>query len=194
MPRGKQYHALVAKAVTAGQRLPQLRKAPIATVTVARNGSGWAAQLSSVVINGQAVPVTSSSANLTGSAQSAASAMGSVLGGFGKPKNVPSSVSPVATGQQVILPPGTALNFVLGVTAPTTAPAAANLVAGCAVSGSFCAVCFGEMYYTLCRYQGQKDGHPIMYVTPIIHTDAAATTISTAYVHYIEATLRPSAS
>ena len=45
-----------------------------------------------------------------------------------------------------------------------------------------------QMYYTLCRFQGQKDGHPIMYVTPIIHTDAAAGTINQAFYTYMTAT------
>jgi hypothetical protein len=43
-------------------------------------------------------------------------------------------------------------------------------------------------YYTLCRYQGQKDAHPIMYVTPIIRTDAAASTINQAFYTYMTTT------
>ena len=43
-------------------------------------------------------------------------------------------------------------------------------------------------YYTLCRYQGQLDGHPIVYVTPIIHTDRGASDISTAFNKYMSAT------
>jgi hypothetical protein len=43
-------------------------------------------------------------------------------------------------------------------------------------------------YYTLCRYQGQKDAHPIMYVTPIIRTDAAAGTITQAFYTYMQTT------
>jgi hypothetical protein len=46
----------------------------------------------------------------------------------------------------------------------------------------------GQMYYTLCRYQGQKDAHPIMYVTPIIHTDAGASTINQAFYTYMTTT------
>jgi hypothetical protein len=43
-------------------------------------------------------------------------------------------------------------------------------------------------YYTLCRYQGQKDAHPIVYVTPIIRTDAAAGTINQAFYTYMTTT------
>ena len=46
----------------------------------------------------------------------------------------------------------------------------------------------GPGYYTLCRYQGQKDGHPIMYVTPIIHTNSAAGTISQDFYTYMTTT------
>lgn len=35
-----------------------------------------------------------------------------------------------------------------------------------------------QPYYTLCRYQGQQDGHPVVYVAPIIHTDHGASDIS----------------
>jgi hypothetical protein len=44
------------------------------------------------------------------------------------------------------------------------------------------------MYYTLCRFQGQRDGHPIMYVTPIIQTTAAAGNINQDFYNYMRAT------
>jgi hypothetical protein len=43
----------------------------------------------------------------------------------------------------------------------------------------------GPGYYTLCRFQGQRDGHPIMYVTPIIHTTSAASTITQDFYTYM---------
>jgi hypothetical protein len=45
-----------------------------------------------------------------------------------------------------------------------------------------------QPYYTLCRYQGQEDGHPIIYVTPIIHTSAGASDISQNFNKYMTVT------
>src|SRR5579863_2540973 len=127
---GKQYRTSVTKPVNAGNGV-MIAQGAAATVTLARNGSGWVAQLSSVVINGQAVAVTSNSASVTSAAQSAAgnaaSAVGSVLGGLGRARNVPASVTAVATGQRVVLPPGTNLSFVLGGSPASTASNAVSV-------------------------------------------------------------------
>ncbi len=188
-PAGKQYKTSVTKQVNAGNSVT-IPQGAAATVTLARNGSGWAAHLSSVVINGQAVAITSNSASVTTTTQNAAvSAVGSALGRFGKPKSIPSSVSAVATGQRVVLPPGTTLSFVLAATPPINPPAAATAApVSPPPAVSTAAPTSGQMYYTLCRYQGQKDAHPLIYVTPIIQTDAGASTISVSFVHYVEAT------
>ena len=45
-----------------------------------------------------------------------------------------------------------------------------------------------DPYSTLCRYQGQQDGHPVVYVTPIIQADRGASDISTAFNQYMSAT------
>jgi hypothetical protein len=45
-----------------------------------------------------------------------------------------------------------------------------------------------QPYYTLCRYQGQQDGHPIVYVTPVIHTSAGASNIAQDFNKYMAAT------
>ena len=46
-----------------------------------------------------------------------------------------------------------------------------------------------QQSYTLCRYQGQQDGHPIIYVTPIIRTGASASgDISQNFNKYMAAT------
>ena len=132
-PAAKQYRASVAKPVNADNGIT-IAQGAAATITLAKVGSTWSAQLSSVVINGQAVAVTSSSANVSSTAQSAAgsaaNAVGSVLGGFGHHTNVPAGVSAVATGQRVVLPPGTILTFVLSQppAANPAAPAAAVAV------------------------------------------------------------------
>ncbi len=116
---GKRYRAIVTKAVNAGSVV--IPQGAAATVTLARNGAGWVAQLSSLTINGQAVAVSSSSASVTGGAQNtvdnAASAAKSVLGrfgGFGRRTSIPQGVATVISGQRVVLPPGISLTFVLG--------------------------------------------------------------------------------
>jgi hypothetical protein len=116
---GRQYRASVTKTVDAGNGVT-IEQGAAATVTLTRNGSGYASQLSSVTINGQAVDVTSNSATISGGAQNgasnAASAVNSVLGGFGHRISAPANVAAVATGQHVSLPTGTTLTFVLSAT------------------------------------------------------------------------------
>jgi hypothetical protein len=46
----------------------------------------------------------------------------------------------------------------------------------------------GQGGYMLCRYQGQKNGHPAAYVTPMFSTGAPERTATVAFVHYMEAT------
>lgn len=46
----------------------------------------------------------------------------------------------------------------------------------------------GRFYSTLCRYQGQLDGHPIVYVVPILRTDFGTSDVSLAFNKYIAAT------
>ena len=134
-PAGKQYRASVTKTVTAGNGVT-IPQAATATVSLASNGSGYIAQLSSITINGQPVAVASSSSSVTSAAQSAAgsavNAVNSVLGGFGHHVSAPAGVAAVATGQRVFLPPGTTLSFVLSQppassdTMPAAQPAAAQ--------------------------------------------------------------------
>ncbi|MGH9708667.1 MAG: hypothetical protein ACRD5R_18115 [Candidatus Acidiferrales bacterium] len=118
-PAGKQYRASVTKVADAGNgvTIPQGSAAAV-TLAQSSNGSGWMAQLASVVINGQPVAVASGPASVTAGAQTAASsavsAVSSMLGGFGHHVSAPSSVTAIATGQRVVLPPGTTLTFVLG--------------------------------------------------------------------------------
>ncbi|MGH9679784.1 MAG: hypothetical protein ACRD4Y_07515 [Candidatus Acidiferrales bacterium] len=74
---------------------------------------GWTTQLVSVTINGQTVAVASGPASVTASAAtSAMNSVSSMLGGFGHHVK-PTSVTAVATGQRVVLPPGATLTFVL---------------------------------------------------------------------------------
>ncbi len=126
---GKQYRASVTRPVDAGNGVT-IAQGAAATVTLTSSGSGYVAQLTSVTINGQQVTVTSNSASVNSAAQSAAgstaaSAVNSVLGGFGHRVSAPASVAAVAMGQHVSLPTGTTLTFVLGESpAAPTAPSA----------------------------------------------------------------------
>ena len=42
-----------------------------------------------------------------------------------------------------------------------------------------------QSYSTICRYQGVQDGHQVVYVTPVIHTNLAASDISAAFNRYM---------
>src|SRR5581483_6721629 len=86
----------------------------MATVILAMNQSGWAAHLQSVVVQGQPISVSSGPPSVMCSAQAAATGamntVSSALSNFGFHKNKQaSSVEAVATGDRVILPPGTQL-------------------------------------------------------------------------------------
>jgi len=137
-PAGKQYRASVSKGVNvaAGVQIPQ---GTPATIVLVQGPGGWATQLTSLTVGGQAVAVTSTSASVTSAAQSAATAaantVGSVFGGFGR-RTPPAAVTAVATGQRVVLPPGVTLTFVVATpggsggaaTTADAAPAAAPAV------------------------------------------------------------------
>jgi hypothetical protein len=191
---GKQYRAAVTKALTASNGVA-IAQGSAAMVTLRNSGSGYTAQLSSIAINGQAVAVTSSSASLTAGAQTAAgsavNSINSVIGEFGHHVNSPaaSAATAIATGQRVVLPSGTTLNFVLDASA---APPAARPVVNYAAPAQMTAAAASaplsaQAYYTLCRYQGQQDGHPVIYVAPIIHTDHGASDISQDFNIYMKA-------
>ena len=196
-PAGKQYRASVTKPVNAGNGVT-IAQGAAATITLVSSGSGWTAQISSVTINGQAVAVTSSSASVTSAAQSAANAVNSVGSIFGHHANVPAGVvTAVATGQRVLLPPGTTLSFVLAATAPVNAtPAAANATpavasatsAASAAPGPSAAPASGPGTWYQCRSWGENGTHQTVYVTQFIHTDAAASTIHQAFYDYMHAT------
>jgi hypothetical protein len=133
-PAGRQYRASVTHAVNSGNGVSIAQGAP-ATVTLTSSGSGYTARLSSITINGQQVAVTSNSASVSAVAQSAqvkaASAIGSMLGGFGHHVSAPASVVAAATGQHVFVPTGATLTFVLG-QPPAASPAPQPLAASAA--------------------------------------------------------------
>jgi len=112
---GRQYHGIVTKPASAGSvTIPQ---GSVAIVMLAKNQSSWVAQLHSVIVKGQTISVSSGPASLMNSAQSmAAGAMnsvGSLFGGFKKHTGAAAAAEAVASGNRVVLPPGTQLHFVL---------------------------------------------------------------------------------
>jgi hypothetical protein len=124
---GHQYRGFVTKPATAGN--VTIPPGSVAIMMLTKNQSGWAAQLTSVIAKGQTIQVSSGPATLMnssmGSAQNmAAGAMNTVssaLGGFGfghKKAHSPSSAEAVVSGDRVVLPPGTQLNFVLNSASP----------------------------------------------------------------------------
>jgi hypothetical protein len=121
---GHQYRGVVTKAASAGSVMIPANS--LVAVVLAKDQAGWSAHLNSVIVNRQLIPISSGPAKLTSSAQSMATgAMNSVsstLSNFGFHKNKQaSSVEAVATGNRVVLPPGTQLQFVLNSAAPVVA-------------------------------------------------------------------------
>ena len=164
-PAGKQYRASVTKAVDTGNGVMIPQGAP-AAVALVNSGSGWTTQLVAVTVNGQPVAVSSSAASVTAPAQSAAagalSSVNSVLGGFGRHVNAPAATTAIATGQRVVLPLGTALNFVMTqpaatATAAAPAPAAAAASAAPAMSAVSAPVATAGQHWWVCRYQDKKN-------------------------------------
>src|SRR6185437_3745778 len=114
-PAGKQYRASVAKAVDFGNgvTIPQDALAYVRLVD-SGNGSGFTTQLVSVMLKGKPVAIASSSVSATSASNAiAVKAMNSALAGLGHHVNAPTGTAPVATGQQVTLPRGTTVTFVL---------------------------------------------------------------------------------
>lgn len=74
-------------------------------------------------------------------------------------------------------------------TVGTSAPTSATTPASAATQTSMPAAApvSAQPYYTLCRYQGQQDGHPVIYVAPIIHTDHGASDISLDFNRFMKA-------
>jgi hypothetical protein len=135
-PPGKQYRAGLIRPVNIGNGVIVAQGSP-ATVTLAKNGSTWNIQLSSLLIRDQVTPVTSNPGTIIGAAgqalvANAANAANAVLGSFGRKPNTYSPAAVVAMGERVILTPGISLSFVLNPVPvvpeanPAAAPAPAN--------------------------------------------------------------------
>ncbi len=125
-PAGKQYRGMVLKPADAGNGVT-IPQGSMATVTLMKAQGGWSAHLQLLMFKGQTMNVSSAPASVMGSTQSsvatAASTVTSALGsfgGFGHKPPKPSGVEAIATGDRVVLPPGTQVQFVLsGASAPS---------------------------------------------------------------------------
>jgi hypothetical protein len=132
-PAGKQYRAGVIRPINIGNGVMVAQGSP-ATVVLVKNGSGWSVHLSSLIINGQVVPVTSNSGSVIGAAAqsaaaNAANARNAMLEKLGRKPGF-SVVAAVATGERVILTPGITLSFVLSaIPQPNAATGTSNLTA-----------------------------------------------------------------
>jgi hypothetical protein len=189
-PAGMQYHGSVTKPVDAANGI-NIAQGASAAVTLAKNGSVWTAQLSAVFINGRMMAVSSSSANVIGTAQGAAKAVNSVLGGFGHHANTPTALSAVASGQRVVLPPGTTLSFVLSAAAPAppSPPSAATTPAVSTPVGAAAATSSGPTNPYHCISRGQKGNQPIIYSNQVIIVSAAEShNLLIAFQKYIQET------
>jgi len=124
---GRQYRAVVTQATTAGSvSIPVNTEAKI---TLAQSGGTWSAQLNSLSLNGQTVPVTSSSVSATSPIQQVAEKAKSILPGFGIGKNVSPKAAvatAIATGDHVFLPVGAVLTFTASVPQPSAQTTASS--------------------------------------------------------------------
>ena len=117
-PAGKEYRATVVQRIIAANGVV-IPAGATATVTLVQDGSGAAAHLTSLAINGQPVPVSGSSASVIGGVRKIAGAASSLLGMFGSRASALASAAntasalTAATGERVVLPQGTRVSFVL---------------------------------------------------------------------------------
>ena len=203
-PAGKQYRATVTRAVAEGNGVA-IANGAHATVTLDKPGSDWIAHVSTVATNGQAVAVTSRLASATTAAHNDANAMHAMVGALGN--HAPAAASAVATGQQVLMPPGTTLTFLLAPSppqsaapaasgssasaqpvpnraahAPAPAPAATPAAAAAAAPAS------GQGSWYLCTFSGFTATRRIVYVSSYIQTVALAQAVNTAWFNHVSRT------
>jgi len=108
---GKRYRAVVTQAASAGSV-----KVPVSTlgvVTLVQQSPGtFTAQLVSLKLNGQDVPVTSTAVTATSMTQQVAKKLGGFLSSIGNHSAGAQVSSTINTaGNHVAMPPGTSLTF-----------------------------------------------------------------------------------
>lgn len=201
-PAGKQYRATVTRAA-AERNGVAIANGAHATVTLDKPGSDWIAHVSTVATNGQAVAVTSSLASATTAAHNDANAMHAMVGALGN--RAPAAVSAVASGQQVLMPPGTTLTFLLapspaqnaGAPAASGSPASAQPVANTPApapapaappAAAAAAQASGQGSWYLCTFSGFTASRRIVYVSPYIQTAALAQSVDAAWFNYVRRT------
>ncbi|HKV52769.1 MAG TPA: hypothetical protein VJO52_16360 [Gemmatimonadaceae bacterium] len=194
-PAGKQYRAVVTRSVAEGNGVA-IASGAHATVTLTGSGSAWVAHVSTVATNGQAVAVASSLASATTVARTDANAMHAMLGGLGN--HAPAAVSAIASGQQIVMPPGTTLTFIL---AQSPAPnSGAPPVSGSTTSSQpaaktpapapapAAAPAPGQGSWYLCTFSGFTSSRRVVYVSSYSHTGASATAVQSAWFNFVRQT------
>jgi hypothetical protein len=191
-PAGKQYRAGLIRPVDIGNGVI-VAQGSVVTLTLTRSTSGWGVQLSCLVINGQLVPVTSNAGSVIGAAArsdvaNAAKAASSVHGVFGRKPNPIPVVAAVATGERVILPPGTSLSFVLNASPAANRPASANPFQANATA--LPANQPGRSYYCTFNDTVQRP-NMTRYFSGVFQADASQIEVSKAWTNYIRQTYLP---
>ncbi|HEX8713690.1 MAG TPA: hypothetical protein VF730_17575, partial [Terracidiphilus sp.] len=122
-PAGKHYRAVVTQAANAGS--VQIPVNTLGAVTLVQQSPGhFSAQLVSLRLSGQDVPVTSTAVSASSMTQQVAKKLGGFLSSIGKQATGGQASTAVNTvGNHVAIPPGTSLTFTTTVHQPA-APAA----------------------------------------------------------------------
>jgi len=200
---GHQYRATVTTAVDNGNG-NAIPEGSTAIVKLAQTSSGWTAQLASVIVKDQTVQVNSSAATLTSSAQSSASnsinTVTSTLGNFGlgRQRNNSPAAAAVVSGQRVILPPGTQLQFVVG---ENSAASSSESVTQTALrtrdnnserTASAVSSPSGnrQMQYYYCE-AFPNQGKKTVYFSPVFPSDADYPAILKAWLKYMDENYKP---
>ena len=179
-PAGKQYRASVAGPVNAGNNIT-IAQGSVATITLVRNASGWAARLTSLFINGRVTPADSSLAALAGTAPHSLDNDVAVLTGHASGTSTVPGLAAIASGARIILPAGTSLSFVLNAPA-ANGPAPANPAE--ANASALPANQPGKSYYCTFNDTVQRP-NTTHYFSGVFQDDASQIEVSKAWTNYI---------
>jgi len=179
-PAGKQYRASVASPVNAGNNIT-IAQGSVATITLVRNASGWAARLTSLFINGRVTPTDSSLAALAGTAPHSLDNDVAVLTGHASGTSTVPGLAAIASGARIILPAGTSLSFALNAPA-ANGPAPANPAQ--ANASALTANRPGKSYF--CQFNDTVQRPNVThYFSGVFEADASQIEVSKAWTNYI---------
>jgi hypothetical protein len=131
---GKRYRAVVTRAVTAGR--VQIPESALAAITLVQQSPGtFSAQLVSIRVDGQHMPVTSTPVNLESATEQTTNAVGGLLSGLGHHGHAGQVASAVnSAAARLAIPPGTTLTLSTSVPQPDV-PGGSVAQAGMAAPG-----------------------------------------------------------